>query len=152
MTTRATALGISIPPMLLWLPRRTDQVPPPTIENIWFACFYVFVLFSSLLCNHKSFIHYNCLIEVSVDDWSVCIIMHTYIPIYIHKYSHTDTHLHLHTWCFAYSIYYTYTHTHIYIHIYIIFVYMAHHFILLRLDPFDLKVDRVGWWFDHSVS
>ena len=24
------------------------------------------------------------------------------------------------------------------------FVYMAHHFILLRLNPFDLKVDREG--------
>ena len=25
------------------------------------------------------------------------------------------------------------------------FVYMAHHFILLQLNPFDLRVDRVGW-------
>ena len=32
------------------------------------------------------------------------------------------------------------------------FVYMAHHFILLRLNPFDLRVDREGWWFEHSVS
>ena len=31
-----------------------------------------------------------------------------------------------------------------------IFVYMAHHFILLRLNPFDLGVDREPWWFDHS--
>ena len=31
-------------------------------------------------------------------------------------------------------------------------LYMAHHFILLRLSPFDLKVDREGWWFEHSVS
>ena len=29
------------------------------------------------------------------------------------------------------------------------FVYMAHHFILLLLDPFDLAVDRKGWWFEH---
>ena len=29
---------------------------------------------------------------------------------------------------------------------------MAHHFILLRLDPFGLRVDREGWWFEHSVS
>ena len=28
---------------------------------------------------------------------------------------------------------------------------MAHHFILLRLSPCDLRVDRVGWWFEHSV-
>ena len=140
MTTRATALGISIPPMLLWLPRRTDQVPPPTIENIWFACFYVFVLFCSLLCNHKSFIHYNCLIEVSVDEIlpHVFIIMHTYIPIYIHKYSHTDTHLHLHTWCFAYSIYYTYTHTHIYIYTYI-------YNICIYGSPFHLATARSLW-------
>ena len=32
------------------------------------------------------------------------------------------------------------------------FVYMAHHFILLRLNPFDLRVDRERWWFEHSVS
>ena len=29
---------------------------------------------------------------------------------------------------------------------------MAHHFILLRLNPFDLRVDREGWSFEHSVS
>ena len=32
------------------------------------------------------------------------------------------------------------------------FVYMAHHFILLRLNPFCLRVDREGWWSDHSIS
>ena len=32
------------------------------------------------------------------------------------------------------------------------FVYMAHHFIMLRLNPFGLTVDREGWWFEHSVS
>ena len=32
------------------------------------------------------------------------------------------------------------------------FVYMAHHFMLLRLNPFDLKVDTEGWWFEHSAS
>ena len=31
-------------------------------------------------------------------------------------------------------------------------VYMAYHFILLRLNLFDLQVDREGWKFDHSVS
>ena len=31
------------------------------------------------------------------------------------------------------------------------FVYMAHHFILLQLNPFGLRVDREGWWFEHSV-
>ena len=30
------------------------------------------------------------------------------------------------------------------------FVYMTHHFILLRLNPFGLRVDREGWWFEHS--
>ena len=29
---------------------------------------------------------------------------------------------------------------------------MAHHFILLRLNPFGLRVDRKGWWFEHSMS
>ena len=29
-------------------------------------------------------------------------------------------------------------------------LYMAHHFIMLRLNPFDLRVDREGWWFEHS--
>ena len=32
------------------------------------------------------------------------------------------------------------------------FVYMAHHFIMLWLNPFGLRVDREGWWFEHSVS
>ena len=32
------------------------------------------------------------------------------------------------------------------------FVYMAHHFIFLRLNSFGLRVDRKGWWFEHSVS
>ena len=32
------------------------------------------------------------------------------------------------------------------------FVYMAHHFILLRLNPFGLRVNREGWWFEHSMS
>ena len=27
---------------------------------------------------------------------------------------------------------------------------MAHHFMLLRLNPFDLRIDREGWWFEHS--
>ena len=31
-------------------------------------------------------------------------------------------------------------------------VYMAHHFILLRLNRFALRVDREGWWFEHSMS
>ena len=32
------------------------------------------------------------------------------------------------------------------------FVYVAHHFILLWLNPFGLRVDREGWGFDHSMS
>ena len=32
------------------------------------------------------------------------------------------------------------------------FVYMAHHFILLRINHFDLRVDRERWWFEHSPS
>ena len=32
------------------------------------------------------------------------------------------------------------------------FVYMAHHFILLQLNPLGLGVDREGWRFEHSVS
>ena len=34
----------------------------------------------------------------------------------------------------------------------VIYVYMAHHFILLRLNPFDLRVGREGWWLVHSLS
>ena len=33
-----------------------------------------------------------------------------------------------------------------------VFVYMVHHFILLGLNPFDLRVVREGWWFEYSVS
>ena len=32
------------------------------------------------------------------------------------------------------------------------FLYMAHHFILLQLNPFDLRFDSEGWWFEHSMS
>ena len=32
------------------------------------------------------------------------------------------------------------------------FVYMAYHFILLRFNPFELRVGREGWWFEHSVT
>ena len=32
------------------------------------------------------------------------------------------------------------------------FGYMTHHFILLRLNPFGVWVDREGWWFEHSMS
>ena len=32
-----------------------------------------------------------------------------------------------------------------------IYVYMTQHFILLRLNPFGLRVDREGWWFEHSI-
>ena len=32
------------------------------------------------------------------------------------------------------------------------FVCMAHHFILLPLNPFGLSVDSEGWWFEHSMS
>ena len=32
------------------------------------------------------------------------------------------------------------------------FVYMSHHFILLRFNPFGLRVDSEGWWLEHSVS
>ena len=32
-----------------------------------------------------------------------------------------------------------------------IFVYLAHHFILLWLNPFGIRVDREGLWFEHSM-
>ena len=32
------------------------------------------------------------------------------------------------------------------------FVYMAQYFILLRLNPFGLRVDRELLWFEHSMS
>ena len=32
------------------------------------------------------------------------------------------------------------------------FVCMAHIFILLWLNPFGLRVDSAGWWFEHSMS
>ena len=31
-------------------------------------------------------------------------------------------------------------------------VYMAHHFILLQLNPFVVKVDMEGWQFEYSMS
>ena len=32
------------------------------------------------------------------------------------------------------------------------FLYMAHYFILLRLNPFGVRVDSEGWCFEHSMS
>ena len=32
------------------------------------------------------------------------------------------------------------------------FVYMAHHFIMLRLNSFSFIVDRERWYFEHSIS
>ena len=32
------------------------------------------------------------------------------------------------------------------------FVLTGNHFILLRLNPFELSVDREGWYFEHSMS
>ena len=32
------------------------------------------------------------------------------------------------------------------------FIYMAQHFILLRLNSFDIRVEGEGWQFEHSVS
>ena len=32
------------------------------------------------------------------------------------------------------------------------FVYIGHHFILLSLSPFGVRLDRVGWWFGHLMS
>ena len=29
---------------------------------------------------------------------------------------------------------------------------MPHHLTLLQLNPFELSVDRDGWWFEHSLS
>ena len=46
--------------------------------------------------------------------------------------------------------------THVYTHVYLTMeftvklVCMAHHFILLRLNPFDPCADREGWWFECS--
>ena len=33
-----------------------------------------------------------------------------------------------------------------------VFVYIAYHFILIQHNPFRVKVDLEGWWFEHSVS
>ena len=32
------------------------------------------------------------------------------------------------------------------------FVYIVHYFILLWLNLFGRRVDRVGWWFSYSVG
>ena len=32
-----------------------------------------------------------------------------------------------------------------------VFVYIAHHFILLQLNPFDLGIVSERWWLEHSL-
>ena len=67
--------------------------------------------------------------------------MHIYIIIYIY---------------YTYYIYYMHIYMYILYIIYIQFtgkfVYTAHHFILLRLHHFDLRIDRGRWWFEHCAS
>ena len=63
--------------------------------------------------------------------------------------------MHIYIYIYTYMYIYIYTYMHIYIYIYIywkIFVCMTHHFIFLWLNPFELSVDRKGWWFELSVS
>ena len=31
-------------------------------------------------------------------------------------------------------------------------LYMDHHLMLLWLNPFGIRIDRDGWWLEHSVS
>ena len=31
------------------------------------------------------------------------------------------------------------------------FVHMGVHIIMLWLNPFEIRFDREGWWFDHPV-
>ena len=34
----------------------------------------------------------------------------------------------------------------------VVCIYIGHHFILLRLIPFDFRADKDGLWFEHPVS
>ena len=87
--TRATDLVTSIQLPYLWLPSRTDQVPPPTTVNIIIIFFQFCSVDGYVTTNHRY------LLEVSVDDIlsKVFMIIHTYIQICIH----TDSHIHTYT-------------------------------------------------------
>ena len=98
----------------------------------------------------------------------MCYIYIYIYNIYIYTYTlHIYTYIYtLHIYIYIFNIYihiYIYTYIHIYIHplrgwssltmaLTGKFVYMAHHFIMLRLNPFGLRVDRERCWFEHSMS
>ena len=89
--TKATFSGISIQSVLLWLPNGTDQVPWPTIVNI----FIIFFLFFCFFDGNVTTSLFNCLLEVSVDDiFSQVDNIYAYIHAHILKYIRTPTHLH----------------------------------------------------------
>ena len=91
LMTRATVLEISKQSFMLWLPSRTDQVPP---LRIFLSVLFVYVTASL----------YNCLLGVSVSD----LLSQAYINahIYIYTYTHTNKHTHQHTYtnfCLQYT-------------------------------------------------
>ena len=91
LMTRATVLEISKQSFMLWLPSRTDQVPP---LQIFLSVLFVYVTASL----------YNCLLGVSVSD----LLSQAYINahIYIYTYTHTNKHTHQHTYtnfCLQYT-------------------------------------------------
>ena len=102
LTTKATVLGISIQPFLLWLPCRTYQVPQTTTANTvffiyFFVCLFVLLMGMWLQAYIIVFLKYQLMIF-----YHKSTIMHTYVDIYIEIYSqltHTPTQLH-----FVYNI------------------------------------------------
>ena len=80
LLTRAIVFGISVQSFLLWLPSRTDQVPPTTTVNIFFVCFVDGYVTTSL---------YSFLLEVPVDD--VFSYVYNNAQIYRHIITHIPT-------------------------------------------------------------
>ena len=87
LLTRAIVFGISVQSFLLWLPSRTDQVPPTTTVNIFFVCFVDGYVTTSL---------YSFLLEVPVDD--VFSYVYNNAQIYRHIITRIPTNTNPHTY------------------------------------------------------
>ena len=90
--TKATILEILIKLFLLWIPSRTDKVPPITAVNTFFIIIYLFVCFCvCFVVGYVTASLCNCFLEVLVDHKS--ITMHTYVHTYSHIYTHPHTNI-----------------------------------------------------------
>ena len=91
--TKATILEILIKLFLLWIPSRTDKVPPITAVNTFFIVIYLFVCFCvCFVVGYVTASLCNCFLEVLVDDNLSQVHNNAHIFTHILTYIHPSTH------------------------------------------------------------